>query len=113
MALTENFQQLLTALVINGTAINKLTALKISLKVKKSLMAEPLMVDYSINNINGIQILLTVNYGINGVNDEKIHLWLINSEDDIKNIKTRDFFNLKKCHAMFIRKLRNLTFLAF
>ena len=50
-------------------------------------MAEPLMVDYSINNINGIQILLTVNYGINGVNDEKIHLWLINSEDDIKTSK--------------------------
>ena len=28
-----------------------------------------------------------VNYSINGVNDEKIHLWLINSEHDIKNIK--------------------------
>ena len=92
-ALTENFQQLLTALVINGTAINKLTALTISLKVKKSLMAEPLKVDYSINIINGIQILLMVNYSINGVNDEKIHLWLINSEHDIKNIKRVIFLN--------------------
>ena len=92
---------MLTALVINGTAINKLTALKISLKVKISLKAEPLMVDYSINIINGIQILLTVNYSINGINDEKIHLWLINSEHDIKNIKTRDFFNLKKMSCNF------------
>ena len=44
--LTDNFQQLLTTLAVNGTAITKITALieQISLMVKKSLIAQPLTV---------------------------------------------------------------------
>jgi len=47
--LTENVQQSLTALTINGTVIKKLTALM----VKKSLKAQLLTVYYSINGVNG------------------------------------------------------------
>ena len=44
--LTDNFQQLLTSLAVNGTVITKITALieQISLMVKKSLIAQPLTV---------------------------------------------------------------------